>query len=87
MPGKNGVSQFMPSAASNVLFEGTPEGSLIRQMIIDEHVSSGGKDWLDAEDHPGLTLGLAQALLEKASNRQLYKDFRSHRIKAEDYFV
>ena len=86
-PDEKGDTGFMPAAASNMLFDGTPEGSPIRQMIIDKHVFHGQKACLTGKDHPVLILEVARALLEKASHRQPYGDFRSRRVKAEDYLV
>ncbi|KAM0710193.1 hypothetical protein Q7P35_002555 [Cladosporium inversicolor] len=39
-----GHMNFMGTAASNMLFDGTPEGSPIRRLIIDEYVFSGKKN-------------------------------------------
>ena len=87
LPDKNGATYFMPTAASNILFDGTPEGSPIRSMLIDRHVFNGMNDWLKREDHPALMLGVAQALLENVHSRLPYELFRGRQIKAEDYFV
>ena len=88
LPDENGASGFMPAAASNILFDGTPEGSPIRQMIIDKHVSGGHKRWLDSgNDHPALVLEIARELLGKVAVHQPYGEFRKRQIKAEDYFV
>jgi hypothetical protein len=86
-PDENSKWGYMPTAASNIFFEGTPEGAPIRRMIVDKHVSSGYKPWLAAHDHPALILEVARALLEKVARRQPYEEFRVNKVKAEDYFV
>jgi hypothetical protein len=86
-PDENGDRRFMPTAASNIFFDGTPEGSPVRQWIIDKHVSNGHKLWLGANDHPALVLEVARALLEKASRCQPYGEYRCRTIKADDYLV
>lgn len=85
---EQGLSEFMPAAASNMIFDGTPEPSPIRRMAIDKHVFNGQEHWLElGEDHPALIIGVAQALLVKVRHRQPYEDFRGRQLKAEDYFV
>jgi len=87
MPDAKGNTSFIGSVASNILFDGTPKRAPIRRLIVDEHISNGKKDWLDATDNPELLLDLAHALLEKVSCRQPYEEFRRRKMKAEDYFV
>jgi hypothetical protein len=87
-PDENGRSGFMHTAASNVIFDGTPDGSPIRKLIVDTYVSRGNESWLQSDaDHHALILEFARALLEKVISRQPYEEFRVNNIKAEDYFV
>lgn len=87
MPDEKGKTSFMGSVASNILFDGTRKRSPIRRLIVDEHISNGKKDRLDATDNPESLLDLAHALLEKVSCRQPYEEFRRRKIKGEDYLV
>lgn len=87
-PNEKGDTYFMPTVVSDMIFDGTPEGSPIRQMIVDNYVSWGYTNWLDTgTDHPALILELARALLEKVTCHHSCQEFRHRKIKADDYFV
>ena len=87
LPDKNGLTSFMPVAASNILFNGTPEWHPIRQMVVDKYVARGGEHWLLAGTENLALLEVARALLYKVARRQPYDKFRDRQVKAEDYFV
>lgn len=87
LPDKNGLTSFMPVAASNILFNGTPEWHPIRQMVVDKYVARGGEHWLLAGTENLALLEVARALLYKVARRQPYDGFRDRQIRAKDYFV
>lgn len=86
---KNGIRYFMPTSVTNMCLNGTPDGSPIRRLIIDEYVFNGRKSWLTSSggEHPAFLHGLSRALLEKIAMDEPYITFRGWKVVAEHYFV
>lgn len=83
-----GHRYFMDVGASNTCYEGTPTGSLIRRLIVDEHVSAGQKSWIDHDkDHPAFLGELSTALLDKVATRQPYDEFVDCYLDVDDYLI
>jgi len=75
----DGSAWFPTGTSVERVYAGTPEGSPMRQLMVDMHVIRGKKEWLgppDAHANPRFLMDLAQAFFEKMDIHKTIADFR-----------
>lgn len=88
LPDEDRIAYFMSTNVCKMCYEGTPMGSPLRRMIVDNHILAGNQTWIEHDkDHPEFLAELSQALLAKVAARQPYGEFVGRDLRAEDYFV
>ena len=85
---ENNDTYLMPHILSNMCYDGTPTGSPLRRMIVDQYIFAGRQDWIDHEEnHPVILAELSQTLLAKVAARRTSAEFVGRQLKAEDYLI
>jgi hypothetical protein len=81
MPDKDGKEWYPTGESVNIVYNGTPEGSPGRCLMVDLHVVMGATQWLDNELHIDFVTDVARALYE----RVMGLPFRKQPLTAEKY--
>jgi hypothetical protein len=72
----NGGIYFPIRANVDKVYRGTPEGSPLRQLMVDMHAIRGKKDWLSENVNAKFLLDLAKEFYDKINTHNKVKDFR-----------
>ena len=67
------------------VYRGTPEGSPLRQLMVDMHVVQGDKNWLSETASAQFLLDVAKAFYDKINTHTVIGDFRLKELVNEDY--
>jgi hypothetical protein len=70
----------------NTIYRGTPEHSPARRLMVDTHVTKGGKFWLHDGLKPAFLVDLAKTLYDRALDHITCNHSRSYTLTPKDYF-
>ena len=62
---KTAIGTWSPTGENvNRIYRGTPEGSPLRRLIVDIHVTKGKKDWLSPNANAEFLMDMSKALYD-----------------------